>query len=43
VVGENCFGQWFEVSLRPDGDVGWLVLVALLGLSSSLTHGGRKM
>jgi hypothetical protein len=29
VVAEKCFGQWFEVSLLPDGHVGWLVLVAL--------------
>jgi hypothetical protein len=31
VVGEKCFGRWFEVSLHLDGDVGWLVLVALQG------------
>jgi hypothetical protein len=29
VVGEKRFGWWFEVSLRPDGDIGWLILVAL--------------
>jgi hypothetical protein len=22
------FGRWFGVSLRPGGDVGWLILVA---------------
>jgi hypothetical protein len=31
VVGEKYFGQWFEVGLHPDGDVGWLGLVALGG------------
>jgi hypothetical protein len=29
MVGGKYLGRWFEVSLRPDGDVGWLVLVAL--------------
>jgi hypothetical protein len=29
VVGGECLGQWFEVSLCPDGDVGWVVFVAL--------------
>jgi hypothetical protein len=43
VVGEKCFGQWFEVNLRPNGDVGWLILVALQGLSLSLNHGGHQM
>jgi hypothetical protein len=43
VVGEKCFGRWFEVSFHPDGDVGWLILVALRGLSSCLDHGGHQM
>jgi hypothetical protein len=43
VVGEKYFGRWFEVSLRLDGDVGWLILVALRGLSLSLTHGGSQV
>jgi hypothetical protein len=43
VVGEKCFGRWFEVSLHPNGDIGWLVLVVLRGLSSSLNHSGRQM
>jgi hypothetical protein len=37
------FGQWFGVSLRPGGDVGWLILVASRGLSSELEHGGRQL
>jgi hypothetical protein len=43
VVGEKCFGRRFEVSLCLGEVVGWLVLVPLRGLSSSLTHGGRQM
>jgi hypothetical protein len=43
VAGEKCFGWWFQVSFRPGGDIGWLVLVALQGLSSGLTHGGHQM
>jgi hypothetical protein len=31
MVGGKCLGRWFEASLRPDGNVGWLVLVALRG------------
>jgi hypothetical protein len=31
------------VSLRLDGDVGWFILVVLLGLCSSLEHGGCQI
>jgi hypothetical protein len=43
VVGGKCFDRWFEVGLHPGGDVGWLILVALPGLSSGLTHGGHQI
>jgi hypothetical protein len=32
------FGRRFGVSIRLGGDVGWFILVASLGLSSSLEH-----
>jgi hypothetical protein len=43
VVGGKCFGRWFEVGLHLGGDIGWLLLVVLRGLSSGLTHGGHQM
>jgi hypothetical protein len=39
----NCSGWSFRVSLHLDGDVGWVILVALSGLSSCLEHDGRQM
>jgi hypothetical protein len=45
VDGEKgfSFGRKFVVSLRLGGDTRWFILVASLGLSSGLEHGGHQI